>query len=46
VFIEHRVNELTNSLVYEIEGTPFKVRLITPDEDDEIQDPFIAIYRK
>lgn len=46
VFIEHRVNKLTNSLVYEIEGTPFKVRLITPDEDDQIQDPFIAIYRK
>lgn len=45
VFIEHRVNELTNSLVYRIKGTPFKVRLVTPDEDDEIQDPFIGIYR-
>ena len=45
VFIEHRVNRLTNALVYRVKGTPFKVVLETPDEDDEIQDPFIQIYR-
>ena len=45
VFVEHRVNRLTNALVYRVKGTPFKVRLITPDKDDEIQDPFIHVYR-
>jgi hypothetical protein len=45
VFVEHRLNKLTNALVYRIKGTPFKVRLVTPDENDEIQDPFIGIYR-
>ena len=46
VFVEHRVNKFTNAMVYEIEGTPFKVRLVTPDEDDEIQDPYIRVYRR
>ena len=45
VFLEHRVNRFTNALVYKVKGTPFKVRLVTPDEDDEIQDPFIRVYR-
>jgi hypothetical protein len=46
VFVEHRLNEFTNAMVYEIEGTPFKVRLVTPDEDDQIQDPYIRVYRR
>ena len=45
VFIEHRVNRFTNALVYRVKGTPFKVRLVIPDEDDEIQDAFIRVYR-
>lgn len=45
MFIEHRVNKFTNALVYRVSGTPFKVRLVTPDEDDEIQDQFIRVYR-
>jgi len=45
IFVEHRVNRFTNALVYRVKGTPFKVRLVTPDEDDEIQDPFICVYR-
>ena len=45
VFIEHRVNRFTNALVYRVKGTPFKVRLITPDGDDEIQIPFLRLYR-
>lgn len=45
VFIEHRVNRFTNAVVYRIEGTPFKVRLVVPDEDDEIKDPFIRVYK-
>ncbi len=45
VFEEHRVNRFVNALVYRVEETPFKVRLITPDEDDEIQNSFIHIYR-
>ena len=44
VFIEHRVNRFTNALVYRVKGTPFKVRLVTPDEDDEIQTPFLVVY--
>mgnify|MGYP001413439250 CR=1 FL=1 len=48
VFIEHRVNRvnrLMNAVIYRIEGTPFKVRLVVPDEDAEIKDPFIRVYR-
>ena len=45
VFIEHRVNRFTNAVVYRIEGTPFKVRLVVPDEAAEIKDPFIRVYR-
>lgn len=45
VFVEHRVNRFTNAVVYRIEGTPFKVRLVVPDEDDEIKDPFIRVYK-
>lgn len=45
VFIEHRVNRFTNAVVYRIEGTPFKVRIVIPDEDDEIKDPFIRVYK-
>jgi hypothetical protein len=45
VFVEHRVNRFTDAKVYKITGTPFKLRLVTPDKDDEIQDPFIRVYR-
>lgn len=45
VFIEHRVNRFTNALVYRVKGTPFKVRLIAPDEDDEIQNPYLRVYK-
>ena len=45
VFVEHRVNRFTNAVVYRIEGAPFKVRLVVPDEDDEIKDPFIRVYK-
>lgn len=46
MFVEHRINQFTNALVYEIYGAPFKVRLVMSDENDEIQDSFIHIYRK
>ena len=46
IFVEHRINQFTNALVYEIYGAPFKVRLVMSDENDEIQDSFIHIYRK
>ena len=45
VFVEHRVNRFTDAKVYKIEGTSFKLRLVTPDKNDEIQDPFIHVYR-
>lgn len=45
MFVEHRENRFVNALVYRKEGTSFVVRLITPDQDDEIQDCFIQIYR-
>lgn len=45
MFVEHRENQFVNALVYRKEGTSFLVRLITPDQDDEIQDCFIQIYR-
>jgi|SaaInlStandDraft_1057018.scaffolds.fasta_scaffold72371_2 hypothetical protein len=45
VFVEHRVDRFTNAKVYKIAGTSFKLRLVTPDKDDEIQDPFIHVYR-
>lgn len=43
--LEHRSNNLTNALVYKLAGTPFKLRYVMPDENDEIQDPFIVLYR-
>ena len=46
MFVEHRINQFTNALVYEIYGAPFKVRLVMPNKNDEIQDSFIHIYRK
>lgn len=45
VFVEHRVNRFTDAKVYKIAGTSFKLRLVTPDQDDEIQNPFIRVYR-
>tara|TARA_B100000768_G_C11070590_1_gene286424 strand:- start:71 stop:388 length:318 start_codon:yes stop_codon:yes gene_type:complete len=43
VFVNHRKNEMVDALVYKV--GEFVVRHIRPDEDDEIQDPFIHIYR-
>lgn len=45
MFVEHRVNRFVNVLVHRIEGTSFVVRLSIPDQDDEIRDPFIQVYR-
>ena len=44
-FVEHRVNRFVIAMVYRVKGTPFKVRLVIPDEDAEIQKPLIHIYR-
>lgn len=43
--LEHRSNNFTNAIVYRMAGTPFNLRYVMPDENDEIQDPFIVLYR-
>ena len=42
-FVEHRLNNLTDAMVYRTGG--FMIRVVTPSEDDEIQEKFLAIYR-
>ena len=43
-FVEHRLNDLTDALVYRTGG--FKIRIVTPSEDDEVQNgKYLAIYR-
>ena len=42
-FVEHRLNNLTDAMVYRTGG--FQIRVVTPSEDDEIQEKFLAIYR-
>ena len=43
VFVNHRKNEMVDALVYRVGD--YVIRHIRPDEDDEIQDPFLQIYR-
>ena len=42
-FVNHRNNEMVDALVYRVDE--YVIRHIRPDEDDEIQDPFLHIYR-
>jgi len=44
VFVNHRKNEMVDALVYNV--GEYVIRHIRPDEDDEIQDPFLHIFRK
>lgn len=43
-FVEHRLNNLTDAMVYRTGG--FQIRVVTPSEDDEVQNgKYLAIYR-